>query len=83
VRTVQTPNRESVVAILAAGARREPDSVPETVDSLGVAWLIAEADRRFGIELELDDELLVRMSTVTGAVEVLQEAYGQQVRAGG
>ena len=83
MRTAQRPDRESVVAILAAGARRPPQAVPETVDSLGVAWLIAEADRCFGLDLELDDELLVRMSTVTGAVEALQEAHGQQVRAGG
>jgi acyl carrier protein len=72
--TSEVPSREIVVAIVAARANVPEDSVPEQIDSLGVAWLLYEAERRFGISLDLDDELLARMSTVTGAVELLEEA---------
>jgi hypothetical protein len=79
----EVPNRESVTAILAAYAHCPPSGVAEQVDSLGVAWLVYEAERRFGIMLELDDEVLDQLSTVTGAVETLQAAHRQGARAGG
>lgn len=72
--TTEVPSREVVVAIVAAHANLPEASIPEQIDSLGVAWLLYEAERRFGINLDLDDELLARMSTVTGAVEVLLAA---------
>jgi acyl carrier protein len=78
----EAPNRESVVAIIAAQANCPPADVPEQVDSLGVAWLVYEAERRFGIILELDDDLLARMSTVDGAVEVLRTAQRERAHAG-
>jgi acyl carrier protein len=80
---IEAPNRESVIAIIAAHANRPPDSVPELIDSLGVAWLVYEAERRFGIFLELDDEMLAQLSTVDGAVEVLQAAWRQGAHPGG
>jgi acyl carrier protein len=84
----EVPSRESVIAIVAAHANRPQASVPELIDSLGVAWLVYEAERRFGIALEVDDKVLARMSTVDGAVEVLraaqiQAAQRQGARAGG
>jgi acyl carrier protein len=79
----EVASRESVIAIVAAHANRPQASVPELIDSLGVAWLVYEAERRFGIALEVDDEVLARMSTVAGAVEVLQAAQRQGARAGG
>ncbi len=79
----EVPSRENIVAIIAAYADRPPDSVPERIDSLGVAWLLHEAEGRFGIILEPDDELLAQMSTVDGAVEALQEAQRQGTHAGG
>lgn len=79
----EVPTRESVSAIVAAHASRPEAGVPEQIDSLGVVWLVYESERRFGITLELDDEVLARMSTVTGAVEVLQAAQRQGVRPGG
>jgi acyl carrier protein len=79
----EVPSRESVIAIVAAHANRPPDSVSEQIDSLGVAWLVYEAERRFGIALEVDDEVLAGMSTVAGAVEVLQAAQRHGACAGG
>jgi hypothetical protein len=70
----EVPSRKSVTAILAAHTGSPTAGVPEQIDSLGVAWLVYEAERHFGIALELDDEVLARMSTITGAVEVLQAA---------
>jgi acyl carrier protein len=83
VTATEVPDRESVVAIVAAHAGLPPETLPEQIDSLGVAWLVYEAERRFGIALELDDEVLARMSTVDGAVEVLQAACQPEARAGG
>lgn len=80
---VEAPSRDSVIAIVAAYRNRPPDSIPEQLDSLGVAWLVHEAERRFGIALDLDDDLLARMSTVTGAVEVLCAAGQRVPRADG
>jgi hypothetical protein len=83
VTRAQAPGRDDVIAIVAAYRNRPPDSIPEQLDSLGVAWLVHEAERRFGVELDLDDELLARMSTVTGAVEVLCAARQRAPRADG
>lgn len=79
----ERPSRENVVAILAAYGNCPAESIPERIDSLGVAWLVHEAERRFGIVLELDDDLLARMSVVTGAVEVLSAARPRVAHADG
>jgi hypothetical protein len=76
------PDRDAVVAILAAQADRPAGEMPERIDSLGVAWLVYEAERCFGIALDLTDELLASMSTVTGAVRVLREAQRKTGRDG-
>ncbi|MGA8115767.1 MAG: hypothetical protein WCA46_19070 [Actinocatenispora sp.] len=73
-------SREDVVAILAAPGNRPPETVPERIDSLGLAWLIHEAEQSLGIQLDLTDELMERMSTVSSAVEVLRDAQ-QRSRA--
>ncbi len=80
---LETPTRDSVIAIVAAYRNRPPDDIPEQLDSLGVAWLVHVAERRFGIALDLDDDTLARMSTVTGAVEVLCAAGQRASRADG
>jgi hypothetical protein len=64
-------SREQVIAVIAETANRPPELVGEQIDSMGVAWLIDVAQRRWGIALDLSDELLEKMTTVTGAVEVL------------
>ena len=62
--------RSDVVAMLASYGDRQPEQVPEAIDSLELAWLIHQIEQRYG-ELDLDDEMLERMSTVAGVVEVL------------
>ena len=70
-------SRDDVVAIIAEHGNRPPDQVAERIDSLGVAWLVHEAERRWGIPMDLSDELLERMTTVTGAVEVLRSLQAE------
>jgi hypothetical protein len=66
------PQRSDVVAMLATYGDRQPDQVPEAIDSLELAWLIHQIEQRYG-ELDVDDDMLTRMSTVTGVLGVLKE----------
>jgi hypothetical protein len=66
--------REDVLAILADSGTRPRDVVAEQIDSFGVAWLVHEAERRFGAPLPLTDDVLAEMTTVTGAARVLSSA---------
>jgi acyl carrier protein len=63
--------RSDVVAMLATFGDRQPEQVTETIDSLELVWLIHQIEERFGV-LDLDDETLDRMSTVTGVLDVLE-----------
>ena len=58
--------------MLATYGDRQPEQVPEVIDSLELAWLIHQIEQRYG-ELDVDDDTLARMSTVTGVVEVLKD----------
>lgn len=66
------PQRCDVVAMLATYGDRQPDQVPETISSLELAWLLHQVEQRYGV-LDIDDDMFVRMATVTGAVEVLRD----------
>jgi hypothetical protein len=69
---VTGPQRSDVVALLATFGDRRPEQVPEAIDSLELAWLIYQLEQRYGV-LDVDDDLLTRMTTVTGVVGVLTE----------
>jgi hypothetical protein len=64
--------RSDVVAMLATYGNRQPELVPESIDSLELAWLIHQIEQRYGV-LDVDDDMLERMSTVTGVVDVLND----------
>jgi acyl carrier protein len=66
------PQRSDVMAMLATYGDREPDQVPELIDSLELVWLIHQIEQRYG-ELDVDDDMLARMSTVTGVLDVLRD----------
>jgi hypothetical protein len=66
------PQRSDVVAMLATYGDRQPEEVPEVIYSLELAWLMHQLEQRYG-ELDLDDDMISRMSTVTGALEVLRD----------
>jgi acyl carrier protein len=58
--------------MLATYRDRQPDQVPEAIDSLELAWLMHQIEQRYGV-LDIDDEMIARMSTVTGVLDVLAE----------
>ena len=64
--------RSVVVAMLATYGDRRPEQVPEAIDSLELAWLIHQVEQRYG-GLDIDDDAIARMFTVTGAVDVLRD----------
>lgn len=68
------PAREDVVTMLAGFGDRKPDEVSEQLDSLELTWLITNVERRYGLTLDLDDEVLGQMMTITGALAVFREA---------
>lgn len=66
-------HRDEVIAMLATYGERTPDEVPETVDSLELAWLIHQVEQHYGRPFDADDDALARMTTVTAVVRVLAE----------
>ena len=58
--------------MLATYGDRRPDQVPEAIDSLELAWLIHQIEQRYGT-LDVEDDMIARMSTVTGALAVLTD----------
>ena len=67
-------DRKDVVEMVASFGDRPVSEVGERIDSIQLAWLVHQVEQRYGVEIELDDAQFGRMSTVTGAVEVLREA---------
>lgn len=65
------PGREDIVAILAELTDRPVGEVSERISSLDLARLLYEVEIRHGLALDLSDDEMSRMSTVTGAAEVI------------
>ena len=65
------PQRSDVVEMLATFGERRPDQVTEAVSSLELAWLLHQIEERYG-ELDIDDDTIAGMMTVTGVVDALR-----------
>jgi len=65
--------------MLAGYGDRQPQDVNEELGSLELTWLIAQAEQRYSVLLDLTDEMFAGMGTVTGAVAVLRAAIGEQL----
>lgn len=65
--------RDSVVAMLATYGDREPEQVLESIDSLELAWLIHQIEQRYGEPFDVEDEVLLGMTTVPDVVRTLKE----------
>jgi hypothetical protein len=63
------PGRAEILAILAAFGDRPPEEVPESVDSMELAWLVHQVESRYGGTVP--DSSLVRMTTVTAVLDEL------------
>jgi acyl carrier protein len=74
--------RDEVMAILVDVGYRTPDMSRERIDSLELARLVYEIEQRYGVELALEDEDLVAMSTVSGAAEVLHRVRSGSTEPG-
>lgn len=67
------PDRDEVIALLAAFGQRSPDEVAEEIGSLELTWLVTKVEVQYGVTLDLSDETLGQMTTVTGAVSALRD----------
>lgn len=67
------PNRSEIVTMLAAFGQRTPEEVAEQIGSLELTWLITQIEVHYGVTLDLSDEELDQMSTISGAVTALAE----------
>jgi hypothetical protein len=66
-------DRGEVVGMLAAFGDRQADAVDDTIGSLELTWLITQVEQRFGVTLDLTDDQLGRMTTVSAAVTTLRD----------
>ena len=66
-------DRESVLAMLATYQGRPAGAQAESIDSLELVWLLHQVEQRHSVRLDLDDDQLMRMNTVDGAVAVLRD----------
>jgi hypothetical protein len=67
------PDRADVIAMLATFGQRSPDEVAEEIGSLELVWLITKVEQHCGVTLDLSDDTLEQMNTVSGAVSALRE----------
>jgi hypothetical protein len=73
--------RDDVVAMLASFGDRPVEAIPERIDSMELAWLVHQVEQRYDVRIELTDGQLGRMTTVSGAAEVLRDVI-ETVRHG-
>ena len=66
--------RVDVLDMLSELGTRSADSELERLSSMEVAWLVHQVEQRYGVELDLDDDQLARLRTVTDAVQQLGES---------
>ena len=67
-------HRADVLAMLAGLGTRGAGSELERLTSMEVAWLVHQVEQRYGVELDLEDEELARLRTVSDAVTLLDES---------
>ena len=68
-----SPDRAELLAMLTALGDRRPEQVPESIDSMELAWLINQVVERYGLRVDLDDAALARITSVTEAERILRE----------
>ncbi|MFD7239133.1 acyl carrier protein [Streptomyces syringium] len=82
--TAPALTKELLVEILAEYGEREADDIAERVDSLELAWLVHSLEERYGLELDLDDLQLARMTTLDATLAVLGEVLpSPEIEVGG
>ena len=71
-------DRADVLEMLQPLTERATDPGRERLSSMEVAWLVHQVEQRYGLRLDLDDEQLGELRTVSDAVRLL----GESVRSG-
>ncbi len=66
--------RADVVQMLEALGSRGQDSTLERLSSMEVAWLVHQVEQRYDVELDLDDDQLTQLRTISDAVRMLGES---------
>ena len=67
-------DRAQLVSMLAPLAHRSRDPEAERLDSMEVAWLVHQVEQRYQVRLDLDDDELAKMRTITDAVQLLNDS---------
>jgi acyl carrier protein len=67
------PDRAEVIEMLASFGQRSIDEVPEHIGSLELTWLITKVESHYGVMLDISDETLASMTTVSSAVTALRD----------
>jgi hypothetical protein len=67
-------DRSQLVSMLAPLAHRSRDPEAERLDSMEVAWLVHQVEQRYQVRLDLDDDQLAKMRTITDAVQLLNDS---------
>lgn len=62
--------------MLAGLDGRSADDVGERIESMELAWLVHQVEQHYGVRVQLDEDQYSRMTTVSGAVDVLREVIG-------
>ncbi len=70
----EAPDREEVIGLLATLGDCPPGQVAERIGSLELTWLITRIEQLHDVTLDLSDEALAGMTTVTGAVAAFRDA---------
>ena len=71
-------DRADVLQMLQPLNERTSDPGRERLSSMEVAWLVHQVEQRYSVRLDLEDDQLARLRTVSDAVQLL----GESVRAG-
>lgn len=75
------PDRDEVVSMLATLGDRPGEEVGDAIGSLEVTWLITQVEQRYGVTLDLSDDQLNQMTTVSSAVTTLRAALAGSAHA--
>jgi hypothetical protein len=78
-----SPDRADLIAMLAGFGDRDADAVGEQIGSLELTWLITMLEQQYNVTLDVSDDQLTQMSTVSGAVTVLRHVLTQAAQAHG
>ena len=70
---LRRPESRAIAALFASSAEGAPRAVDEELDSLELASLLHQVELQYGVELDLGDDQLEQMSTLSHAANLLAD----------